>query len=122
MLLADSTPFRGQLGPRWSINSVQFHTKMPGGFFFLEIDVLVLKFIRTGKTLRVAKRIVKNKIPSGGLPLTSCQTYYKVTAVPARRTKAQTDGVEPRRSDTHGWLICDKGAEAVQGEKGKSFQ
>ena len=45
-------------------------------YLFL-IDVLILKFIRTYKALRVAKRTLKNKSQIGGLT-TNCKTKYKV--------------------------------------------
>lgn len=49
--------------------------------FFVEIDKLVLKFIRKFKESRIAKTVLKKKNPVGGLILPDFKAYYKAIVI-----------------------------------------
>ena len=54
--------------------------KIPASYF-VDIDKLILKFIRRGKRPRIANTILKKKNKVGGLTLLNFKTFYKVTVI-----------------------------------------
>lgn len=47
----------------------------------MDVDKLILKFIRRGKRPRIASTTLKEKNKIGGLTLVNVMTYYKATIV-----------------------------------------
>ena len=47
--------------------------------YFVDINKLILKFIRRGKRARIANIVLKTKNKVGGLTLLNFKSYYKAT-------------------------------------------
>ena len=102
--------------------------KIPAGFFGVEIDKLILKFIWKGKVTRIAKTILKkNKI--GGFILLDFKAHSNVTEIKIvqywqkNRHRDQWNRIESPEADSHiyGQLMFDKDAKAIQWRKDNSF-
>ena len=98
--------------------------------FFNEVERAICKFIRNNKKPRIAKTVLKDKRPFGGITMPDLKLYYKTIVIKTAwycyrdRQVDQWNRIKDPEMNPHtyGHLIFDKGAKTIQWKKDSIFK